>query len=169
MVLCFFSWFLGFFHMDSLRFSFNTWFPLNSQVKRFISFCIDQISQIPIQLLIMLEWLYCLIFFFHFYWSIVAIQCYASFCCTAKWISYCCLLLFSHSVMSDSATPWTTVRQASLSVTIYRSLLKLMFIESMMPSNHLVLCRPLLLLPSIFPSIGVFSNELALCIRWPKY
>ena len=168
MVLCFFSWFLGFFHMDSLRFSFNTWFPLNSQVKRFISFCIDQISQIPIQLLIMLEWLYCLIFF-HFYWSIVAIQCYVSFCCTAKWISYCCLLLFSHSVMSDSATPWTTVRQASLSFTIYRSLLKLMFIESVMPSNHLVLCRPLLLLPSIFPSIGVFSNELALCIRWPKY
>ena len=66
MVLCFFSWFLGFFHMDSLRSSFNTWFPLNSQVKRFISFCIDQISQIPIQFLMMLEWLYCPIFFFIF-------------------------------------------------------------------------------------------------------
>ena len=67
------------------------------------------------------------------------------------------------------ATPWTSVRQASLSYTISRSLLKLMSIESVMPFNHLFLCHPLLLLPSIFPSIRVFSNESALCIRWPKY
>ena len=67
------------------------------------------------------------------------------------------------------ATPWTAVCQAFLSVTNSQSLLKLMFIESVMPSNHLILCRPLLLLPSIFPSIQVFSNELALCIMWPKY
>ena len=65
-------------------------------------------------------------------------------------------------------TPWTTARQASLSFTRSRSLLKLMSIESVMPSNHLVLCHPPLLLPSIFPSIRVFSNELALRIRWPK-
>ena len=67
------------------------------------------------------------------------------------------------------ATPWTATRQASLSITNSRSLLKLMFIESMMPSNHLILCHPLLLPPSIFPSIRVFSNESALHIRWPKY
>ena len=66
-------------------------------------------------------------------------------------------------------TPWTAARQASLSITDSWSLLKLMSIESVMPSNHLILCRPLLLLPSIFPSIRVFSNESALCIRWPKY
>ena len=66
-------------------------------------------------------------------------------------------------------TPWTAACQASLSFTISWSLLKLMSIESVMPSNHLVLCRPLLLLPSIFPSIRVFSNDLALHIRWPKY
>jgi len=67
------------------------------------------------------------------------------------------------------ATPWTRARQASLSITNSRSLVKLMSIESVMPSSHLILCCPLLLLPSIFPSIRVFSNELALCIRWPKY
>ena len=66
-------------------------------------------------------------------------------------------------------TPWTAARQASLSFTISWSLLKLMSIESVMPSNHLVLCHPLLLLPSIFPRIRVFSNESALCIRLPKY
>ena len=66
-------------------------------------------------------------------------------------------------------TPWTAVHQASLSITNSRSLLKLTSIELVMPSNHLVLCHPLLLLPSIFPSIRVFSNESALCIRWPKY
>ena len=67
------------------------------------------------------------------------------------------------------ATPWTAARQASLSITNSRSSLRPMSIESVMPSNHLILCRPLLLLPPIFPSIRVFSNESALCIRWPKY
>ena len=66
-------------------------------------------------------------------------------------------------------TPWTAVRQASLSITNSQSLLKLIFIESMMPSNHLTLCCPLLLLPSIFPSIRVFFSESVLPIRWPKY
>ena len=71
--------------------------------------------------------------------------------------------------MSDFATLWTAVCQASLSFIISRSLLKLMSIESMMPFNPLTLCRPLLLLPSIFSSIRVFFNESALRIRWPKY
>ena len=66
-------------------------------------------------------------------------------------------------------TPWTAARQAFLSITNSQSLLKLMSIESVMPSIHLVLCRPLLLPPSIFPIIKVFSNELAFHIRWPKY
>ena len=69
--------------------------------------------------------------------------------------------------MSDS--PWTAAFQAYLSITNSRSLLKLMSIKSVMPYNHLILCRPLLLLPSIFTSIRVFSNGSALCIRWPKY
>ena len=67
------------------------------------------------------------------------------------------------------ATPWTAARQASLSITSSWSLLKLISIESVMPSNHLILCRPLLLLPSIFPSVRVFSKDSVLCIRWPKY
>ena len=67
------------------------------------------------------------------------------------------------------ATPRTTAHQASLSITNSQSLPKLMSIKSVMPSNHLILCRPLLLLPSILPNIGVFSNESALHIRWPKY
>ena len=66
-------------------------------------------------------------------------------------------------------TLWTAARQASLSFTISQSLLKFISIELVMPSNHLILCQPLLLLPSIFPSIRVFSNESALHIRWPKY
>ena len=74
---------------------------------------------------------------------------------------------FSHVKLF--ATPWTTARQASLSITTSRSLLKLKSVESVMPSNHLILCHPLLLLPSIFPSFRVFSNELARRIRWPKY
>ena len=79
------------------------------------------------------------------------------------------ILLFSCSVMSDSATPQITAHQASLSITNSQSPPKPMSIESVMPSNHLILCRPLLLLPSIFPRIRVFSDESALLIRWPKY
>ena len=71
--------------------------------------------------------------------------------------------------MSDSATPWTAARQASLSITNSQVLLKLLSITSVMPSNHLILCCLLLLPPSIFPSIRVFSNESVLPIRWPKY
>ena len=67
------------------------------------------------------------------------------------------------------ASPWTTARQDCLSITNFQSLLRLMSIQSVMPSNHLILCCPLLLLPSIFPSIRVFSNESVLRIRWPKY
>ena len=86
----------------------------------------------------------------------------------AHWIS------FLSSVQSLShvqlfATPWTAACQASLSFTISWGLLKLLSIESVMPSNHLILCHPLLLLPSIFPSIRVISNESSLPIRWPKY
>ena len=76
---------------------------------------------------------------------------------------------FSRSIVSDSATPQTAACQASLSITNSQSLLKLMPIKSVMPSNHLILCHLLLLLPSIFPSIRVFSNESALHIWWPKY
>ena len=76
---------------------------------------------------------------------------------------------FSCSVVSNFVTPWTTAFQASLSITNSWSLPKLMSIDSTMPSNHLILCRPLLLLSPILPSIRVFSNESALHIRWPKY
>ena len=78
-------------------------------------------------------------------------------------------LLFGLSRIQLFAIPWTAACQASLSFTISWSLLKLMCIESVMPSNHLILCCPLLLLTSIFPNIRVFPNESALCIRWPKY
>ena len=87
-----------------------------------------------------------------------------------KWLSslqFISIQLLSH--VRHFATPWTAVHQASLSITNSWSLLKLMSIESVMPSNHLILCHPLLLLSSIFPSIGVFSNESVLHIRWPKY
>ena len=76
---------------------------------------------------------------------------------------------FSHSVMSNFATPWTVAHQASLYITNSQNLLKLTSIELIMPSNHLILCHPILLPPSIFPSIRVFSNESVLHIRWPKY
>ena len=78
-------------------------------------------------------------------------------------------LLFSHSVVSNSETSRTAAHQAYLSFTVSWNLLKFMPIASVMPSNHLILCCPLLFLPSIFPSIRVFSTEPALCIRWPKY
>ena len=76
---------------------------------------------------------------------------------------------FSCSVVSDFVTPWTAAYQASLSITNSWSLLKLMSVELVMPSNHLILCHPLLLLPSIFPRIGFFSKESVIPIRWPKY
>ena len=77
-------------------------------------------------------------------------------------------LQFSHSVVSDSESPWTAVHLASRSITNFQSLLKLMSIESVIPSNHHILCRLLLLPPSMFPSIRVFSNESVLHIRWSK-
>ena len=98
----------------------------------------------------------------HFHWSIVVVHYCVSFCCTAKWISYS---VQSLSCLWHFATPRTTAHQASLFITNSRSPPKPMSIESAMPSNHLILCHPLLLLPSIFPSIGVFSNESALLIR----
>ena len=82
-------------------------------------------------------------------------------------LKFCIVHQFSSVTLF--ATPWTTTHQASLSITNSLSLPRLMSIELVMPFNHLILCRPLLLLPSIFPSIRVFSYESALCIRWPKY
>ena len=98
-----------------------------------------------------------------FHWSICLFLC-----------QYHTVLIQFSSVQSLShvqlfASPWTAARQASLSITNSQSLLKLMSIEPVMPSNHLILCRPLCLPPSIFPSISIFSNESVLCIRWPKY
>ena len=83
--------------------------------------------------------------------------------------NHCFVVVQSLSCVWLFATPWTVAHQASLSFTISQSLLKLMSTKSVMSPSHLILCCPLLLLLSIFPSIGVFSNELALCIRWPKY
>ena len=91
-------------------------------------------------------------------WVSVKVYFHLKFCSVQ---SFSCVWLF--------AIPWTAVSQASLSITNYWSLPKPMSIESVMPSNRLILCHPLLLLPSIFPSIRVFSNESALHIRWPKY
>ena len=91
-------------------------------------------------------------------------------CTLNKWVAWdmdCVVQLLSRVWLF--ATPWTVRRQASLSFTIPWSLLKLMSIELVMPSNHLIQCRPLLLEHSIFPSIRVFYNESALCIRWPKH
>ena len=85
--------------------------------------------------------------------------CHIWYTVVVQWLSHVQLFV----------TPWTEACQASQSFTIYGSLLKLMSIESVMPSNHLILCHPLLFLPSIFPSIRVFSNELALRNRWSKY
>ena len=86
-----------------------------------------------------------------------------------------CQFLFSSSVVAQSLSPvqlfvtlWTAARQASLSITNSQRMLKLMSIQSVMPSNHLIFCHPLLLTPSIFPSIRIFSNESVLCIRWPN-
>ena len=101
-----------------------------------------------------------------------------SMCRVISWVVQILIHLFMYyyfsSVQSLSSvqhfvTPWTAARQASLSITSSHSSPKLMSIESVMPSNHLILCHPIFLLPSIFPSIRVFSDESALCIRWPKY
>ena len=86
-----------------------------------------------------------------------------------KEVSWFSSVQFSHSVVSDSATPWTAANQVLLSITNLWSLLKLMFIKLVMPCNHLILCCPLLLPPLIFPSIRVFSNESVLHIRRSKY
>ena len=99
------------------------------------------------------------------------------FCSIGPYFCFCASIILSWWLFSSLqllsrvwlfATPWTTACQASLSIPNSRSLPKLMSIESVMPSNHLILCCPLLLLPSMFLSIRVFSNESALCIRWPK-
>ena len=87
---------------------------------------------------------------------------------TIVWFVTRLLFFFSHSVMSNSVIPWTAGCQAYLSFIISQSLLKLMSIESVIPSNHLILCHPLFLLFSIYLSIRIFSNESALGIRWPK-
>ena len=86
-----------------------------------------------------------------------------------RYIPCPCIVVQSHSHVRLFGTPWTAPHQASLSITIFWSLLKLMSIKLVMPSNHLILWCPHLLLPSVFPSIRVFSSESALCIRWPKY
>ena len=102
-----------------------------------------------------------------FYWLPIEIAVF--FLKETVWETWICVQ-FSRSVVSWLfATPWTAARQASLSITNSRSLLKLMSVEPVMSSNHLILCRPLFLLPSIFPGIRVFSSESALHIRWPKY
>ena len=91
-------------------------------------------------------------------------------CTLNKWVAWdmdCVVQLLSRVWLF--ATPWTVARQGSLSFTISWSLLRLMSIESVMPSNHLIFCHPLLLLTSIFPSIRIFSSESALPIKWPKY
>ena len=102
-----------------------------------------------------------------FYWLPIEIAVF--FLKETVWETWICVQ-FSRSVVSWLfATPWTAARQASLSITNSRSLLKLKSLESVIPSNHLILCPPFLLLPSIFPIIKVFSNELSLRIRWPEY
>ena len=92
-------------------------------------------------------------------------------CITQQVNNFICQFSSVHSLSRIRlfATPWTAAHQASLSITNSQNLLKLMSIELVMTSNHLILCHPLLLLPSVIPSIRVFSNELVLCIRWPKY
>jgi len=110
--------------------------------------------------------------------SLTSLRLFSSFVVSSPFISSVRCITTQHcrdssvqllSRVQLFVTPWTTARQASLSTTNSWSLPKLMSIESVMPSNHLILCRPLVLLPSSFPSIRVFSNESALHIKWPKY
>ena len=89
--------------------------------------------------------------------------------CWGNFLKYVCIQAVQYSALSDFPTPWTAARQSCLLITNSQSLLKLMSIELVMPYNHLILCCPLLLPPSISPSIMVFSNESVLCIRWSKY
>ena len=97
-------------------------------------------------------------------------QGYQTMTSSLKWrLLHQVVVVQSISPVQIFVIPWTAARQAFLSFTISQSLLKFMSTESVMPSKHLILCHPLLLLPSIFPSIRVFSNESALCIRWRKY
>ena len=111
-------------------------------------------------------------------WSLILkekVACYDTVCSGSGGHVYTCVADYVVTVVQSLspvwlfATPRTAACQASLSITNPLNLLKLMSVESVMPSNHLVLCRPLLLLPSIFPSIRIFTNESALHIRWPKY
>ena len=113
------------------------------------------------------------VLYFFWYWAAWAVCVfrrlipYQLLCCKYFLPFFCCYCSLSRILLF--VTPWTTAHQASLSTTHSLSLLKLMSIELMMPSNHLIFCHPFLLLPSIFPSIRVFSNESVLCIRWLKY
>ena len=132
------------------------------------------------------------ILFFFLNWSTVDLQNYVNYCCIAKWFRYISIsmyiyryihlflyILFPYGLSFSSiqplshvqlfATPWTAARQASQSITNSQSLLKLVSIELVTPSSQLILCHPLLFLPSIFLSIRVLSNESVLHIRWPKY
>ena len=113
------------------------------------------------------------IYFIQYIWD-SAFLLFLEFFFLLEYSSFTMLCYFLSSVQSLScvwlfATPWTATFQACLSITSSQSLLKLISIVSVMPSNHLILGRPLVFLPSIFPIIRVFSNESALCIRWPKY
>ena len=101
--------------------------------------------------------------------SLLCVQCLEEYLAHSKYYVVIVQSVQSLSCVRLFATPWTAACQASLFITNSQSLLKLVSIESVMPSNHLILCRPLLLLPSIFPSIRVFSDEPVLHIRWPKY
>ena len=104
-----------------------------------------------------------------FYWRIIALQNFVVFCQTSTWISHQFSSIQSLSRVWLFATPWIAARQASLSITNSRSSPRLMSIELVMPSSHLILCCPLLFLPPIPPSIRVFSKESTLRMRWPKY
>ena len=105
-------------------------------------------------------------FLYLFYnWRIIALQSFVVFYQTATWISHQFSSVQLLSCVRLFVTPWTTACQSSMSITNYRSLPKPMSIELVTPSKHLILCHPVLLLPSIFPSIRVFSNESVLCIR----
>ena len=104
-----------------------------------------------------------------FYWRTISLHNFAVLCQTSTWISHQLSPVQSLSRVQLFATPWIAAHPASLSITISQSSLKLRSIESVMPSSHLILCRPLLLLPPIPPSIRFFSNESTLRRRWPKY